>query len=96
MHVVTHGQHSVVFCEDLERTIPDSDSKASREYYGHVHVAHRNMMAIRGSSAMRRVQNYIQVARNSASAQDVLHDVLERQAAKNVAGAGSRNLSGQA
>lgn len=56
MHFVTHGQQAVTFCRELERFIPDFDSRASREYWGRVAQAHRDMLAIRALTSELRTQ----------------------------------------
>lgn len=56
MHLLTHGQQAVELCDDLERAIPDFDSKEAREYFSHVQVAHRHMMAAQALITELRVQ----------------------------------------
>jgi hypothetical protein len=56
MHFVTHGQQSVTLCDELDRFIPDFDSRASKAYWGRVAEAHRDMLAIRALTSELRTQ----------------------------------------
>jgi hypothetical protein len=56
MHFVTHGQQAVQFCSDLDRLIPDFDSRATKAYFRHVQRAHKNILAVQALTAEFRTQ----------------------------------------